>query len=180
MASLRDARKTLPCSFTGTILSVLAFSLSLPLGILLADLLLRNSGFTLSVQPADPYAGCGFAAEYAVRAAFLCLPTILQTTAVWLSAYVRFEKILLISLFALRGLSLGTALRLVLLLEADPPVLGHLLAYGVISLILLGMVFCVRGRECVRPFPDSLTVMLIAGGASTLTAVLASLLYRIL
>ena len=174
--SLPISPKKLPRSFVGTVLSVLAFSLSLILGILLADVLQTHGAFPLSVQTAKPYAGCALLPEYVVRAVYLCRPAIFHTAAVWLAAYVRFEKILLISLFSLRGLAFGMALRLSLALTGTlfPALFTGI--HACITLILAGLVFCIHTEDGVRPLPDSLTLMMIAGGSAILLTVSASLL----
>lgn len=174
--SLPVSPQKLPRCFVGTVLSVLAFSFSLILGILLADVFQTNGAFPLSVQAAEPYAGCVFLPDYAVRAVYLCRPIILYTIAVWLSAYVRFEKILLITLFSLRGLAFGMALRLALALTDTlfPALFTGIHAF--ITMILAGLVFCIHTKDDVRPLPDSLILMMIAGGSAVLLTVSASLL----
>lgn len=174
--SLPLSHKKLPRSFVGTVLSVLAFSLSLILGILLADVFQTNGTFPHSVQAGEPYAGCVLLPDYVIRAVYLCRPAILYTIAVWLSAYVRFEKILLITLFSLRGLAFGMALRLSLALSGT---LFPALFTGIhtfITLILAGLVFCIHTEDGVRPLPDSLTLMMMAGGSAVLLTLSASLL----
>lgn len=173
----RRSRSAVPHSAACLLLSVLAFLLAIPLGILMADALLQYGKFTVSVQFADPYAGCALAVEYAVRAARLCLPTVLYTAGIWAAAYVRFEKLLLSLLFFLRGIACTAALYLSLTLSGGTLPLVYISAHLLITLILLGLVFCVRERDGIRPFPDSLTAMLIAGGASALAVVLSSLLF---
>ena len=174
-SALSPCKKTFPRSFTTVILSVLAFSLSLLLGILLADIVWQRSGPSFSVVIHNPYSGCALLQDYITRAAFLAFPGILYTIAVWLTAYVHFEKTALVILFSLRGICGGSALRLALFTAASNSIWLSIGAHTGISLLLLWLVFCIRRDDALIPLPDSFTAMMTVGGACSLLILLSSL-----
>ena len=158
------ARSQFPCAFVCTMLSVLFFAAATLLGVWMASLLCTHVEGILRIQYLFPYAGCDLAVEYAVRAARLCLPTLAQLLICWLAAYVSFDKILLAAVFALRGCSFGMALHLCLLLRAEIPLIICTALHAGITVVFLTTVFHIRTEEGIRPLPDSITALLIAGG----------------
>ena len=124
----------------------------------------------------NPYTGCDLAAEYAIRAAFLCRTTLIQTALVWLSGYVCFEKLLLVLLFGSRGLALGIALRLISTVHA--PGQTWILAglFGLVCIILIMQTYFMRVKNCVRPLSETFTHLLISSGFSCAVIILSSFL----
>ncbi len=169
------AKMHFPCAFICTMLSVLIFAASTLLGVWAASLLCAHMDGILHIQRISPYAGCDLAVEYAVRAARLCLPVLTQLFICWLAAYVRFDKILLASVFALRGCSFGMALHLCLLLGAEIPLIICTAVHAGITVIFLMTVFHIRTEEGIRPLLDSITALLIAGGACCAAVIPATL-----
>ncbi len=128
----------------------------------------------LSVSCTDPYAGCAGAAEYVLRAASLCRPVLIETAAVWLSAYVDFERPLLIAVFSLRGLSLGIALCAVVL-SAERTVLAFFpLAYAAITAVFLILTRHLRRDVGRVPLSQSVVYALLAGGIASVITILAT------
>lgn len=139
-----------------------------------ALLIFPETGFLLSGT--DPYAGCQIPAEYVVRCAELCLPVLLQTVLVWISAYVVFERTMLTSLFSLHGLSVGSAIYAVIRMENSSRLAYLLLADAAIIAVHLILTRAVRRDSGRVPFSESLIYMLTAAGAASAIKIAASLL----
>lgn len=165
-----------PLSFSCTMLSLFAFSLSLLIGVACGEILYTYTADTLSVTTAAPYAGCDLFPEYCARAAQLCQSTVFQLALVWLSAYVRFDKILLAAVFASRGCAFGMAFRLCALLQAEHAAVLYTAAYACITVVFLMLVFHLRTDKEVRPIADSFTAMMIAGGVCCAIVILSTFL----
>lgn len=139
--------------------------------------LLFSSGGTLSLLPVSPFSGCSTFGEYSLRAAKICRPVLLETAAVFLCAYVDFEKVLLAVVFSLRGLSLGAALYAVTLIPDFSALLFLPLVYaGVTSVFMLLTRFVRRGCGNV-PLPQATVYMLLTGGIVSAATLLTTLLF---
>lgn len=170
------AKPHFPCAFVCTMLSVMIFAAATLFGVWMASLLRTHMDGVLRIQRLSPYAGCDLTVEYAVRAARLCLPTLAQLFICWLAAYVSFDKILLAAVFTLRGCSFGMALHLCLLLCAEIPLIICTAVHAGITVIFLMTVFHIRTEEGIRPLPDSITALLIAGGACCAAVIVSTFL----
>ena len=177
--SVSLGKRQFPRSFLCTWISVLAFAISIPVGVWAVTVLHTHAPFSFTIQSFDPYAGCDLPVEYCVRAARLCLSTIGQLLLVWAAAYVQFEKPMLTLLFGMRGLCLGMALRLCLYAAAPAGVWLCIGIHTLTSLIFLSLIFHIRTSDGIRPMPDSLTAMLIAGGFACGAVILSSLSFSL-
>ena len=158
-----------------TVLAAAVFAAAALAGVRISSRLFEHADTMLHLQRISPYTGCDLAVEYAVRAARLCRPVLFQLLVCWLAAYVHFERWALCFVFAVRGLTCGMALHLCILLEADTALLLSTLVYACISVIFLMTVFHIRTETGLRPLADSITALLIAGGACCTAVITASL-----
>lgn len=132
---------------------------------------------SLILTPADAYAGCQLPAEYAVRAAALTRPLLLETALMWISAYVSFEKPLLALLFGQRGFSIGAAV-CTLASGTNTPLSALIpFAYTIITAIFLILTRCIRKEERTAPLSETAVYALIAGGIACAVLLLISSLY---
>ena len=169
-------KRHFPHSFVCAMIAVFAFAASIVPGVEIGSLIAENTAGTLGIERILPYAGCDLAPEYCVRAASLCVPTLVYLALIWLCAYVRFEKPLLALLFAMRGITLGAAVRLCVLLSAPGTVFLALGIHALITLILLTLVFRIRTSCGLLGAADSLTAMMITGGLCCTAIILTTLI----
>lgn len=158
-----------------TALSAFLFAAGAAAGHYLAAFLLQSPDQTVSIHAQQLYAACDLAPDYAVRAAVYCTPIIWESALLLLAFYVPFEKALLSSLFLLRGIALGSALRFALLLNASDTLYPLLAAYACISLLYLALVYAQRIHHR-RPFSEVLVLSMTVGGTACSILLLASAL----
>ena len=170
------SKRQFPCAFLCTVLSALVLAAFTLLGAGLASLLVTSVDGVLRIQRISPYTGCDLGVEYAVRAARLCLPVLVQLGICWLAAYVCFDRLLLCAVFAWRGTCFGLAMHLCLLLGAEFPLLLCAFLHAGISVLFLITVFHIRTETGILPLADSVTALLIAGGICSAAVILFSFL----
>lgn len=134
------------------------------------------AGDALTLMSTDPYAGCILPVEYALRAAEMCRPVLMETAVVWISAYVDFEKPLLAAVFSMRGISLGISLYAVMLAAESSPLAFLPLAYAAITAVFLIFTRHLRRDVGRVPLTESIVFALLAGGVASAITLVATLL----
>lgn len=169
------SKRKFPRALGCALVSVWAFALCMPLGLLAADWTATLSDMSFYVQECDPFAACTGAEAYAERFCALCLPSLSALLIVWIAAYTHFEKFLLSVLFAGRGFVCGMAFRLCLVCGARSGVLFSVWMFAGISLVCLALVLLLhRGNGILSP-ADSLTLLFGMGGIICCAVLLAAL-----
>ncbi|MBQ7939585.1 MAG: hypothetical protein IJ281_04325 [Clostridia bacterium] len=133
-------------------------------GFYLAKLLYGSTLLQLHIQSLDPYAGCDFFTEYAMCAARLCRPLLLQALILWLAPYTAFDLPLALAVFLARGISLGSALYICRMTTGNIHMLSLPVLYAVISAIFVIFSYSLRDHHCIRPLRETSVHFLIAAG----------------
>lgn len=174
-SSTRIQHKSLSPAAAVTALCALLFLAAAALGYFFAGHLLDGIGGGVSLHVQPIYDGCDLAPEYAVRAATICRPIVLESCLLLWALYVPFEKALLASLFFLRGIALGAALKFSIMLHAPASLLALLSAYVFISIVYLILLYIQRSRGDCR-FSEEALISMIAGGGCCAALLLSSAL----
>ncbi len=140
---------------------------------------LLPQGSVVSLIPTELYAGCKTAADCILRLAFLCRPILIQTVAIWISAYVQFEKALSGFVFLVRGVSLGIGLRVLFCTPPNAAYAVCTVAYMLVTAVLLLLTRCVHERNGTRSADETFICTLIAAGAASSIFIAVSILYYI-
>ena len=174
-SSIRTQHQSLSPAAAVTALCALLFLAAAALGYVFAGHLFNGIAGSISIHVQPIYDGCDLAPEYAVRAAALCRPIVLESCLLLWALYVPFEKALLASMFILRGIALGAALKFSLMLHAPVSLLALLSAYAFISIVYLILLYIQRSRGD-RRFSEEALVSMIAGGSCCAALLLSSAL----
>ncbi len=121
------------------------------------------------------YKDCVRPLEYALCAAKLSAPILIETAVLWLGAYVSFEKPFLLLFFAFRGIFLGAALTALMTLETPSPLSWLLLSNVVITASLLILTRAIRNGDGTLPMHESVIYALTSAGVSGVVYILSSL-----
>lgn len=138
--------------------------------------LFSGQEWTPELQLSHPFADCFEPGEYFLRCAILCRSTVFQLLCIWASAYMAFEKPLLLILFGIRGLSAGIAACFWIFTTTSIVIPVFLAVYIVITGLFLRFSWQMHTDSGRMPYRESWTLCMIFGGIACLLLLLPSLL----